>query len=334
MLLDHNNEVIEIEELSQNIETNTLIMPGLFNSHVHAADIGLRGIDGYGLKELVGPNGIKHRYLDTLTADQLNNSILKAYNEAKEYGTLGWSDFREGGISGLKPYPVNGSYSHIPFARPEIDKLELLPKFANIGIRDVAAHTEYEMKQLTEFSKKLDRKVFIHISEDINLRDEWRSKFGCSDLIWALDNLKADAYIHLSHADEDEIELMESHEVGGIICLRSNIFTKSGVPPLKSLIESNLTLGIGTDNAMFSELSIWEEMKALSRHDIKSNKLLKMATIDGATLCGILWGLDKGLSNLIQLNIPKYVENANLKDWLATECDQRNIEQIIMNQYQ
>ena len=49
VLINHKNEIVEIEELSQNITSNTLIMPGLFNSHVHAADIGLRGIGGYSL---------------------------------------------------------------------------------------------------------------------------------------------------------------------------------------------------------------------------------------------------------------------------------------------
>ena len=330
--LNSKNEIIEIEELSKDIKSNTLIMPGLFNSHVHAADIGLRGIDGYNLKELVGPDGIKHRYLSNMKSEQLNNSILNAYNEAKEFGTLGWSDFREGGISGLKPYPVYGSNSHIPFARPDIDHFELLPEFANIGIRDVAAYPKQIMRQLSEKARKLDKKIFIHISEDINLRDEWIEKYGSSDLIWAVDNLKADAFIHLTHANEGEIELMELHEIGGIICLRSNIFTKAGIPPVKSLIESNLILGIGTDNAMFSKLSIWKEMKALSKYNMESNKLLRMATVDGAKLSGIPWGLDKGLSNFIQLGIPN-VEKSKLKDWLGTNSDERYINQIIMNQH-
>lgn len=334
VLLDHNNEIIEIEELSLDIKSNTLIMPGLFNSHVHTADIGLRGIDGYGLSELVGPQGIKQRHLASLTDDQLNESILLAYNEAIGFGTLGWSDFREGGLSGLKPYPVNSSQTHIPFARPEIGKLESLPEFANIGIRDVDAYSELVIQQLTERARKSGKKVFIHISEDIKLREEWIRRHGSTDLIWAIDNLKIDAFVHLTHANGEEIEVMELHEVGGIICLRSNVFTKSGVPPIKSLVESILTLGIGTDNAMFSKLSIWKEMNALSQYDIESSRLLKMATVDGAKLCGISWGLEKELSNLIKLSIPNYVEKIKLKDWLVTECDQRRIDQIMMNQCQ
>ena len=63
IIVDDNNRIIEIDESNKEIKNNVVLIPGLFNAHVHAADIGLRGKAFGSLNELIGKGGIKHGYL-------------------------------------------------------------------------------------------------------------------------------------------------------------------------------------------------------------------------------------------------------------------------------
>lgn len=327
IIVDDTNNIIEIEESSREIHNNVALIPGFFNAHVHAADIGLRGAAYGSLDELVGKEGIKHRYLNQMSEDQLNESLKRAFQEAINFGILGWSDFREGGIDGLKPYPVEDSLYHLAFGRPSNRELGDISKFSNIGIMDVKAYSEEEIKILLKNINRKSQKLFIHASESLNLRKTWITDFGVSDIKWSLDVLKPDAIIHVTHANMDDIVEMSKTKTGAIICLRSNKFTKTGTPPVESLVESGLPLGIGTDNAMFNKLSLWDELHSLKNY-IEPERLFSIATIEGAQLCGIEWGISKRNTNFLELQIPKHVQVRDLKEWIINNGTEKDILKI------
>jgi cytosine/adenosine deaminase-related metal-dependent hydrolase len=325
--IDQKHQITQIEELDRNITNRKVVMPGLFNAHVHAADLHLRGVKSKDLGSLVGRNGIKHKYLLSLSQEQLQNSLRQAVDEAIKLGTLGWSDFREGGVKGIQYYPIRGMTNFLAFGRPDLSDLNDLSQFDHLGIMDVQAYSEIDMKHLANQTNRNKQKIFIHGSESLKLRKEWISKFGVSDIIWALDILKPDAIIHATHANEQDLELMEDTSTGVIICIRSNKFTNSGVPPVELLVNSNLKLGLGSDNAMFQELSIWNEMTTLMDY-IDPDRLLRMASIEGAEICGIDWGINIGNSNFIELSIPNSVTTNNLKNWLVATANEKFINRI------
>ncbi|MCE7737134.1 MAG: amidohydrolase family protein [Candidatus Heimdallarchaeota archaeon] len=325
--LDDKNHVVEIEERNREINNNVVLFPGLFNAHVHAADIELRGVASRNLQELVGRGGIKHRHLQELTNDQLQNSLQLSFEEGVKLGTLGWSDFREGGVDGITSYPLENSQYHLAFGRPSQNELDKLSMFPNIGIMDVKAYSEEFMGKLSEKINRKTQKLFIHASESLELRESWISKYGISDIIWSIDVLNPNAIIHATHADAEDIAMMSKSNTGAVICLRSNQFTNAGVPPVEALVASDLTLGIGTDNAMFSRLSLWDEFKSLTNY-VESERLLSMATIEGALLCGVNWGISKGNTNFLEFHIPNHIQVADLKKWIINNGTEKNIVKI------
>ena len=196
LTLDENNVIREIDELNYDVSDNNLLMPGLFNAHVHSADIELRNrVHRGNLAELVGPGGIKQKHLSDLSKEGLVSSVRSSYNEALNSGVLGWADFREGGLRGLDPYPIDENHNFIPFARAAPQDLAMLPSFSNIGFRDVQVNSAKEMKEITSVMKNRQKLSWIHASEDLELRDKWVKKFSHSDIIWAIDELNVDCHL-------------------------------------------------------------------------------------------------------------------------------------------
>ena len=320
-------QIIEIEESSNNINNGLLLMPGLFNAHVHSADIGLRGVASTGLERLVAPGGIKHQYLEGLSKQQLSEAINQSYNEAVGSGTLGWSDFREGGVEGYQMYPLKSRFFSA-FGRPTLEDIGNMPDYINIGLRSIKSFSQDQMLKMAEMTEKEKKKLFMHASESKKIREFAELKYGESDILWAVNKLKVDTLVHLTHINREEIMLMEERGTGGVLCIRSNRFTQSGQPPVRDLITSSIKLGIGTDNAMFFPLSLWEELRELGKYSNDSEKLLKMATVEGAGLCGFDWGIKRGNSNIISVVISKKVSHTNIKEWLVVNGNKGLVQSI------
>lgn len=297
-------KILAIDELKYELDLANCLIPGFFNSHVHSADIGLRGIGQYTLSELVGEGGIKSRHLEHLSDDALKLAINKCYEEAKLLGIQGWADFREGGLRGIQPYHKLPS-SFIAFGRPiPGDDLE---QFNYFGIRDVAQYTSDQLQLIVEHAHKFEKPIFIHASEDIELRNQWVNLHSESDVIWSLRNISPRAIIHLTHADEEDFTEMKLSKVGAVFCLGSNQFTKVGIPNIPLALELGLEMAIGTDNAMMQSLSIGNEIRKIHHTfpDISIIELIKLGSVNGAKLVDLDFSLKIGNSNYIELNIPQ-----------------------------
>src|SRR5881296_3959842 len=80
-----------------------LIIPGLWNAHTHLGDaIVTQELKGT-IEELVAPpHGLKHRVLAKAKDDAVIGAMRRAMATMLRTGTTGFSDFREGGLKGLK----------------------------------------------------------------------------------------------------------------------------------------------------------------------------------------------------------------------------------------
>ncbi len=97
-------EIIDIQELSFDIEEQSILIPGFYDSHVHAADYGLRGVPSGNLNETIGPLGKKMMYLNKLDAKKLKVNLLNTNREVNITGIRAYNDFREGGLNGSLAY--------------------------------------------------------------------------------------------------------------------------------------------------------------------------------------------------------------------------------------
>ena len=80
-----------------------LIIPGLWNAHTHLGDaIVTQELKGT-IEELVAPpHGLKHRVLAKAKDAAVISAMRRAMATMVRTGTTGFSDFREGGLKGLK----------------------------------------------------------------------------------------------------------------------------------------------------------------------------------------------------------------------------------------
>ncbi len=317
---DDDGSVVEIAELGREVASVNILIPGIFNAHVHSADIELRGVRGTSLEELVGEDSIKSRHLNGLSSVQLDRAVRQSFNEACRFMISGWADFREGGIEGLGPYETLPS-TFLPFGRPDESEFQDLDQFNHFGIRDVAYYSREELKQIRAHAESGSKMIFIHASEDKELRNRWQSNYGMSDVIWAVEEIKPRAIVHLTHSDTDDFQVMKESDTGAIFCLGSNQFTQVGVPDIPLAIEIGLRIGVGTDNAMFFPLSVGDELRRIRTvfPEIDSKTLIEMATVGGASLVYLDFSIRRGSRHYGELSLGKLDGEKELFDEIVTK---------------
>jgi cytosine/adenosine deaminase-related metal-dependent hydrolase len=102
---------------------------------------------------------------------------------------------------------------------------------------------------------------------------------------------------HCVHADEEEIELLATHDVAVAHCPRSNAILGCGVAPLAALREAGVRVSIGTDSPnstpsfdMFDELrtAVYVARASERRPDaLRAADALELATLGGARALGL-----------------------------------------------
>lgn len=96
--------------------------------------------------------------------------------------------------------------------------------------------------------------------------------------------------VHCVHCDEADIAIMAERQVKACICPGSNRFLGVGVAPVPQLLESGISLVLGTDSLSSNpQLSLWEEMRVLTQDHpgLKGADIIRMATRNGAELMGL-----------------------------------------------
>jgi cytosine/adenosine deaminase-related metal-dependent hydrolase len=102
---------------------------------------------------------------------------------------------------------------------------------------------------------------------------------------------------HCVWLSDKDIRLFRMHDVKVAHNPTSNHFLGSGTAPIDKMVMSGITVGLGTDDVnLQSNVSIFSEMRRaallqkVARHDagvITAEKVLEMATIDGAHVLGL-----------------------------------------------
>jgi 5-methylthioadenosine/S-adenosylhomocysteine deaminase len=265
-----------------------LILPGLMNSHTHAAMVLFRGLaDDLPLKTWLENHIFPAEA--RLTSELVALGTELACAEMIRCGTTGFVDmylFEDSVASvvdrvGLRAWLGEGvfdfpspSFSSGEEALKETERLmDKWKGHPRITIT-VDPHTPYTCRpELLRHSQKLaeakDAIIVIHLAETEWENAEIRRLYGVSpvkhlDRLCLLgDRLLA---IHCISLSEDDISLLARRDVRVVHCPESGLKLASGVAPVPELLEAGVTVALGTDGAASNnDLDLMSEMDTAAK---------------------------------------------------------------------
>jgi len=295
-----------------------LIMPGLINTHTHAAMSCFRGLADdlplmQWLQEYIFPVEAK------LTPEIVYRSTLLSICEMIKSGTTSFNDMylfaeevaRATAESGMRAWLGEVLYD---FPSPNYGELEngfaynreLFAEYRDHELLTITVnpHAVYTcspdlLQRLGEVAAENNALYHIHLSENADEIATCNERYGLSPVqhLEALGLLgERVVAAHCVMIDDQEIELLARRGVKVAHCQESNMKLASGTAPVVRMLEDGLTVGIGTDGSasnndvdMFGEMNTVAKIHKVVRMDptaMNAATTLHAATMGGATLLG------------------------------------------------
>ncbi|GAB4406782.1 MAG: amidohydrolase [Bacteroidia bacterium] len=297
-----------------------LLLPGLVNTHSHAAMVLLRGLaDDLALQAWLEQHiwPAEGRYMDA---------------RAVRLGTrLAWAEMIRGGITtvndtyffveevartaseaGLRAIVAEGLLDFPTPSSPHPDSgLACTRRMAatwaghpRIGVA-VSPHSPYTcapslLRAAGDLARELDLPLHIHLAETATEDTIIYQRYRCSPTR-LLDSLGVlgprTIAAHGVMLDAASIATLAQRGSGVSHNPESNMKLASGVAPIPALLAAGVTIGLGTDGAasnnnldMFQEMSAAARLQKVHHHDphlLDARQVLYMATRGGAALLGM-----------------------------------------------
>ena len=299
--------------------TGRVVMPGLINTHTHAAMVMYRGLGNDlalmdWLQKYIFPAEAK-----TVSPDFVRIGTQLAALEMIQSGTTTFADmyyFEEEVAKVAKAAGLRGVLGQtviefpVPDAKTPADALKRTEAFAKQFDHDelitpsIAPHSVYTLdaKTLTavsELAKRLNIPIQIHLSEtsaEIGMSQERHKQRPVALLdslkFWAPTTLGA----HGVWINDDEIALLRQRGVGISNNPESNMKLSSGTAPVLKYRAAGVNVGLGTDGAASNnDLDMFEAMRQAAFQQklvtmdptaISAADAIEMATVAGARALG------------------------------------------------
>jgi 5-methylthioadenosine/S-adenosylhomocysteine deaminase len=342
-------KIITSEDLPKNIENteiidtgNSIIMPGLINTHSHAAMCYFRGIAddlllSEWLEKHIWPNEAKF-----VNPGFVENSGELAVLEMIKSGITYFSDMyffqenlahitQKAGIrallgEGMLDFPVPGSENPSVSIEKTLGLIEQYRGNEFIKI-SLAPHTIYTLSEkylriISELSLEKSLPIHIHVSETEkeyydSLKSHSLTPVGYLDKIGLFSHRVIAA--HCVHLNKHDLEILKERQVKISHNPISNMKLASGAARIKEMLARGITVSLGTDGAASNNtLDLFSEMKTcslLQKHSecdsasIRAKDIVAMATIGGAKSLGednVLGSLTAGKkADIITINLDK-----------------------------
>lgn len=164
----------------------------------------------------------------------------------------------------------------------------------------IAPHAPYTvtpelMEAATSLALEFDAPLHIHVAETAAEVENHRREYGLGVVPWlkrlGVFEAKTTA-AHCVHLDEDELETLRSYNVGVAHNPSSNMKLASGIAPIAKMLEMGINVGIGTDGAASNnDLDMIEEMRlasflaktaTMTPTTLPARQVVEMATVMGA----------------------------------------------------
>lgn len=296
-----------------------IVMPGLINTHTHAAMVYFRGLaDDLLLKpwleDYIWPAERKF-----VNKKFISQALITACAEMIKSGTTLFNDmyfFEAEAAEVLAEVGIRGVLGEVLFDLPgpntktPQEGLDYTKQFIrkwkdhDLIYPAVAPHSPYACSaELLQESKSLADQygaVFhIHVAETRSENEMIGEKVGSEiaylDELGCLgSNVIACHAVWISNKDQ---EVLSERGVKIAHCPVSNMKLASGIAPVPDMIDRKILVGLGTDGAssnnslnMFRTMDMTAKLHKLYKKDpavLPARKILKMATIEGAKILGL-----------------------------------------------
>ena len=348
-----------------------LLMPGLINTHTHAAMSLLRGIaDDLRLQEWL-EKYIFPAEAKNVTPDFVLWGTRLACLEMMLSGTTAYVDmyyFEDRAAQATKEAGMRGVLGEtiLRFKSPDSatpqDALRLTEKFLQqykgdpLIVAAPAPHAIYTNDDETlRVSRKLADKykapLLIHLSETKRENDDALKSRGMSptrllDLLGVLDGPTIGA--HGVWLDDADMKILKAHGTGIAHCPSSNMKLASGVAPVMKLLGLGVPVGLGTDGPagsnndfdLMEEMNLAANLQKVTLGDptaLNAQQAIAMATTLGARVVG----LDKEIGSLesgkradfiaLRLDRPHAVPLYNVYSQIVYALKGSDVEDVVVN---
>jgi cytosine/adenosine deaminase-related metal-dependent hydrolase len=283
------------------------VIPAFINGHCHLGDSGIKELGvGLPVEEAVSPpNGLKHRYLGTLSSEDLISGIRQGLKEMVHQGITLCADFREGGIEGvraLRKASQNLPIKVLVLGRPlysESDPrfmeevLLILDEADGLGISSSDQFSPHTIRTIRKIAGK--KILAVHALEAPFRGSPIKKNILRRREVKRILESNFDLLIHLTQAKSEDILKFQDAGMRAVSCGRTNGILGDGIPPVDLFEKSGMTWGIGSDNMMFTSPDLFRELDYMSRSlrglrkqsSCLKPELLKNATWMGAEALGL-----------------------------------------------
>ncbi len=349
---------------------NTIILPGLINTHTHAPMSLFRGVaDDLPLQQWL------EKLIFPAEAKNLNPEFIRwgtrlACLEMLKTGTTTFVDmyyFEELIAEETKKAGMRGVLGQTMIQFPVVDaktpqeSLAAAEKFF-LRYQDdplitpaIAPHALYtnkddDLKSARALANRYKLPLVIHLSETLKenrdiLHARNMSPTRTLDSLGVLDGWTIAA--HSVYVDETDLSVLKRRNTGVAHCPSSNMKLASGIAPILKMLELKIPVGLGTDGPAGSnnDFNLFEEMdlasklakvSSLNPEALPAQKALEMATIEGARAAGLsekIGSLEAGKRAdliVVQLDQPHAVPMFNVYSQLVYALKGSDVSDVMV----
>jgi 5-methylthioadenosine/S-adenosylhomocysteine deaminase len=296
-----------------------IIMPGLVNTHTHAAMTCFRGLAddlplNTWLQEHIFPAESR------LHPDMVYKGALLACAEMILSGTTCFCDmylFEEAVARAAKDAGLRAVVGEVlyDFPSPNYGELEngfactreLIARWKDDPLVTIAveAHSTYLcapdlIRKAASIAAEHQVPFVIHLAETRDEVAQIRQRYGVTPVGYLADLNVLSPHLlgcHCVHLTPEDIDLLRQFDVKVSHNPESNMKLASGIAPVPELLEQGITVGLGTDGcASNNDLDLFLEMDMAAKlHKVHTldptildaHSVLRMATIEGARALGL-----------------------------------------------
>jgi 5-methylthioadenosine/S-adenosylhomocysteine deaminase len=348
-----------------------LIMPGLINTHTHAAMSLLRGIaDDKRLQDWL-EHYIFPAEAKNVNADFVTWGTRLACLEMMLSGTTTYVDMyyfedkvaeatKEAGLRGVLGETIIGF--PVPDSKTPAEGLKFTEGFIRrfksdpLIVPAVAPHALYTnsdetLKAARALANRYSVPLVIHLAETKHENDEAREKRHMSPAA-VLDSLGVltgrTIAAHGVWLDDADIRILKARGTGIAHCPSSNMKLASGIAPVLKMLSAGVSVGLGTDGPagsnndfdLMEEMNLASDLQKVAHLDpeaLPAQQAIEMATILGARVCGLekqIGSLEAGKkADLITLRLdrPHSVPLYNVYSQIVYALKASDVEDVIVN---
>ena len=298
-----------------------LVMPGLVNTHTHAAMSLFRGLADdlelmTWLNEHIFPAEAKSvnpemvYWCSKLAAAEMilagTTTVADGYfledSAAEAFTDCGIRSVVAQGVIDFPAPGVPDPAQNVEAAAHFIDRWQAKNKLI---IPAIFCHSPYTcspdtLKKAKEAARRKNARLFIHVAETKTEIQQIQEQHNTTPVRY-LDSLgildKDTICVHCVWLDEGDIAILAKSGTKVSTCPQSNMKLGSGIAPLSKMLAAGISVGLGTDGCasnntldLFSEMDICAKLhkvKDLDPTALPAKTVLEMATTGGATALGL-----------------------------------------------